>query len=75
MYQHFSFRIVIDTLKEMESDRKCFRMVGGVLVEHTVSGVLPALTNHKEQVKLYEVNFNLLTNLVFFFSKKGRGSN
>ena len=34
----------------MESDRKCFRMVGGVLVEHTVDGVLPALTNHKEQV-------------------------
>ncbi|XP_071174018.1 prefoldin subunit 2-like [Mytilus galloprovincialis] len=42
--------IVIDTLKETESSRKCFRMVGGVLVEHTVEGVLPALTNHKEQL-------------------------
>ena len=31
--------IVIETLKDMESDRKCFRMVGGVLVEHTVDGV------------------------------------
>ena len=43
---------MIETLKEMESDRKCFRMVGGVLVEHTVEGVLPALVNHKEQVRI-----------------------
>lgn len=27
----------------MESERKCFRMVGGVLVERTVGQVLPAL--------------------------------
>lgn len=27
----------------MPSDRKCFRMVGGTLVEGTVGGVLPAL--------------------------------
>jgi prefoldin subunit 2 len=27
----------------MESERKCFRMVGGVLTERTVGHVLPAL--------------------------------
>ena len=31
--------IVIETLKGVDSDRKCFRMVGGVLVERTVKEV------------------------------------
>lgn len=42
--------LVIDTLKEVDETRKCFRMVGGVLVERTVKEVLPALENNKEQV-------------------------
>ncbi|XP_063109619.1 prefoldin subunit 2 isoform X1 [Cavia porcellus] len=41
--------LVIDTLKEVDETRKCFRMVGGVLVERTVKEVLPALENNKEQ--------------------------
>uniref|UniRef100_A0A4W3H4J2 Prefoldin subunit 2 n=1 Tax=Callorhinchus milii TaxID=7868 RepID=A0A4W3H4J2_CALMI len=44
-------RLVIDTLKEVEPTRKCYRMVGGVLVERTVKEVLPALEINKEQVK------------------------
>jgi chaperonin cofactor prefoldin len=43
-------RLVIDTLKDVAPDRKCFRMVGGVLVERTVKDVLPALRNNKDQV-------------------------
>ena len=43
-------RLVIETLKEVEKDRKCFRMIGGVLVERTVNEVLPALEQNKEQV-------------------------
>lgn len=42
--------LVIDTLKEVDETRRCYRMVGGVLVERTVKEVLPALENNKEQV-------------------------
>ncbi|CAB1422268.1 unnamed protein product [Pleuronectes platessa] len=42
--------LVIDTLREVDASRKCFRLVGGVLVERTVKEVLPALENNKEQI-------------------------
>ncbi|KAL7978386.1 hypothetical protein Chor_014925 [Crotalus horridus] len=42
-------KLVIETLREVDPTRKCFRMVGGVLVERTVKEVLPALENNKEQ--------------------------
>ncbi|CAI9569027.1 unnamed protein product [Staurois parvus] len=42
--------LVIDTLREVEQGRKCYRMVGGVLVERTVKEVLPALENNKDQI-------------------------
>ncbi|KAM4536915.1 prefoldin subunit 2 [Odontesthes bonariensis] len=42
--------LVIDTLKDVDPSRKCFRLVGGVLVERTVKEVLPALENNKEQI-------------------------
>lgn len=45
--------MVIDTLKNVAPERKCFRLVGGVLVERTVEDVLPALSNNKEQVKYF----------------------
>mgnify|MGYP000338537034 CR=1 FL=1 len=45
--------MVIDALKGVESERRCFRMIGGVLVERTVKDVLPALENNKEQVGPY----------------------
>ncbi|KAI7864974.1 Prefoldin beta-like protein [Spinellus fusiger] len=41
-------KLVIDSISPLEPHRKCFRMVGGVLVERTVKEVLPAL----------ETNFN-----------------
>ncbi len=37
-------------LKKVDQDRRCFRMVGGVLVERTVKDVLPALQYNSEQV-------------------------
>ncbi|KAK5875721.1 hypothetical protein CesoFtcFv8_026770 [Champsocephalus esox] len=47
--------LVIETLKEVDPSRKCFRLVGGVLVERTVKEVLPALESNKEQIsKLIE---------------------
>lgn len=45
------FRIVIDTLKNVEPKRKCYRMIGGVLCERTVEDVMPALVTNKEQVQ------------------------
>ena len=43
--------LVIDTLKEVDETRKCYLIVGGVLVEQTVQEVLPALENYKEQIQ------------------------
>ncbi|MBN3304670.1 PFD2 protein, partial [Amia calva] len=42
--------LVIETLQEVDPSRKCYRLVGGVLVERTVKEVLPALESNKEQI-------------------------
>jgi len=45
--------LVIEALKEVDASRKCFRMIGGVLVERTVGTVLPALvSNHEQLIKI-----------------------
>ncbi|XP_049296189.1 probable prefoldin subunit 2 [Anopheles funestus] len=44
-------KTVIDTLKVVEPSRKCFRLVGGVLVEQTVEVVLPQLELNKTQLE------------------------
>ncbi|SNX87648.1 related to GIM4 - Gim complex component (prefoldin subunit 2) [Melanopsichium pennsylvanicum] len=47
-------KLVIDTLTEASNadpDRKCFRLIGGVLVERTVKQVLPALHTNLEGLK------------------------
>ncbi|CAH2109279.1 unnamed protein product [Euphydryas editha] len=43
-------KIVIETLQAVEPSRKCFRMVGGVVVERTVAEVLPELEVNKERL-------------------------
>ena len=47
-----NFRLVIETLEGVEKDRKCFRMVGGVLVERKVGEVEPALVSNRDKVRL-----------------------
>ena len=47
----FFFSVVIETLKTVDKDRKCFRMVGGILSERTVKDVLPKLENNRIQVR------------------------
>ena len=47
-------RLVLSTLNEaLEAgpDRKCFRLVGGVLVERTVKDVVPALETNRSGVR------------------------
>lgn len=46
----FINRIVIETLRGVDGSRKCFRMVGGVLVERTVAEVLPELESNREHL-------------------------
>ena len=48
--------MVIDALKDVDPDRRCFRMVGGVLAERTVKDVLPALHHTLEQVCTFNDN-------------------
>lgn len=45
------FRLVIETLDPLAADRKCFRMVNGVLVERTVKDVLPTLKTNSDGLK------------------------
>lgn len=55
-------KTVIDTLKTVESGRKCFRLIGGVLCEQTVEVVLPQLVQNKEQLeKLIETGKDQIT--------------
>ncbi|XP_018569434.1 prefoldin subunit 2 [Anoplophora glabripennis] len=44
-------RMVIETLKNVNEDRKCFRLVGGVLTERKVKDVLPVLITNQEKLK------------------------
>ncbi|XP_043283545.1 prefoldin subunit 2 [Venturia canescens] len=43
-------KIVIDTLKNVDPKRKCYRMIGGILCERVVEDVIPSLVTTKEQL-------------------------
>ncbi|KAJ1846994.1 Cochaperone prefoldin complex subunit [Coemansia sp. RSA 2708] len=43
--------LVIETVSKVPGDRKCFRLVNGVLVERTAGEVLPALRTNEEGIK------------------------
>jgi len=61
--------IVIETLNGVDGDRKCFRMVGGVLVERTVKEVVPALVNNRDKMG------KLITSLEKQLQEKGEEIN
>lgn len=41
----------METLQPLPEDRKCFRLINGVLVERTVKDVLPALKTNSDGLK------------------------
>lgn len=43
MHIELTCRLVIETIKDLEDDRKCWRMVNGVLFEKTKGEVVPEL--------------------------------
>ena len=42
--------VTLDEALAEEPDRKCFRLVGGVLVERTVKAVVPSLKTNRDGV-------------------------
>lgn len=42
--------IVLDTLSKTDPERKCYRMVGGALVESDVKTTLPILTTKRDKI-------------------------
>jgi prefoldin subunit 2 len=47
-YTNATHSLVLETLTPLPKDRKCFRLVNGVLLEKTVGEVVPDLTTQKE---------------------------
>ncbi|KAF2356109.1 Prefoldin beta-like [Trinorchestia longiramus] len=62
-------KVVLETLSEVSNSRRCFRMVGGVLVERTVAEVTPALANNRDQLT------KLLENMNDMLIRKGKEIN
>jgi prefoldin subunit 2 len=44
-------RLVLETLEPLSGDRKCFRMINGVLTERTVKEVVPILKTNSDGLK------------------------
>ncbi|XP_042021724.1 probable prefoldin subunit 2 [Salvia splendens] len=40
--------LVVNAIKPLDPSRRCYRMIGGVLVERTIREVLPAVQRNKE---------------------------
>lgn len=58
-------KIVIETLKNVDPKRKCYRMIGGILCERTVEEVMVSLAVNKDQLT------KVIENLNEQLSKKG----
>jgi len=50
-------RLVLDAFKKVEPTRKCFRLIGGVLVERTVQEIQPSLEENLVNVWVYVISF------------------
>ncbi|XP_064545656.1 probable prefoldin subunit 2 [Drosophila montana] len=62
-------KTVIETLNSADPERKCFRLIGGVLCERTVKEVLPQLVDNKDFIA------KTITTVTEDLSKKGQELN
>ena len=44
--------LVINAIQPLDPTRRCYRMIGGVLVERTIKEVLPAVKQNKEGIEV-----------------------
>uniref|UniRef100_A0A7S3LPW2 Prefoldin subunit 2 n=1 Tax=Aplanochytrium stocchinoi TaxID=215587 RepID=A0A7S3LPW2_9STRA len=44
-------QLVIDTIKDLDPQRKCFRLINDVLVEQTVGETLPTISGNMENMR------------------------
>ncbi|XP_017778137.1 PREDICTED: prefoldin subunit 2 [Nicrophorus vespilloides] len=51
-------KMVIETLKNVDGERKCHRLIGGILVEKQVKDVLPALTSNRDKLVVLTEKLN-----------------
>lgn len=51
IYMLTGLRLVLETLDPLPGDRKCFRMINGVLTERTVKEVVPILKTNSDGLK------------------------
>jgi prefoldin subunit 2 len=51
-------KLVEDTLKPLDGNRRAFRLVGGVLVERTVAEVLPSVRSNRENLDKVVISLN-----------------
>jgi hypothetical protein len=49
--------VVIRALAPLDKSRKCFRLIGGVMVERNVGEVLPAVTSNRDNVRVLAFSF------------------
>ena len=61
--------MVIETLKNVNDDRKCYRMIGGILTERKVKEVLPVLVANSNKLS------ELIAKLSDQLTKKGEELN
>ncbi|KAK1390548.1 putative prefoldin subunit 2 [Heracleum sosnowskyi] len=50
--------LVINAIKPLDQSRRCYRMIGGVLVERTIKEVLPAVQHNKEGLEMVIARLN-----------------
>ncbi|KAI5291092.1 hypothetical protein KEM54_006358 [Ascosphaera aggregata] len=50
-YEAEEHKLVISSLEPLSKDRKCFRLMNGVLVQRTVGDVLPSLQTNYDGLK------------------------
>eukprot|EP00743_Colponemidia_sp_Colp-15_P001852 GILK01002019.1.p1 GENE.GILK01002019.1~~GILK01002019.1.p1 ORF type:complete len:161 (-),score=40.09 GILK01002019.1:49-486(-) len=71
--------LVLEAMEPMDSNRKCFRMVGGVLVERTVGEVRPAVAENRAKMEgviktMQEQLKKKEQELIYFLSQFGNRS-